>query len=113
MNSADNQIFDDDFMRSNTDDEKVNPEALQKLSNEFDNIISSLDNNKSRNNDRPVVEEIDDEDEDDVDQKKFFKKMSECLSTNLNKKMRVDRNTNIIDTHERAMKQKAFHSMEA
>lgn len=49
MNS-DNNIFDDDFMRSNQDDDKVNPEALQKLSNEFDNIISSIgESNKTRN----------------------------------------------------------------
>ena len=108
MNS-DNQIFDDDFMRSNSDDDKVNPEALQKLSNEFDNIISSIDNNKSRNDKQTMEEE---EDEEDVDQQKFFKKMQECLSSNLNKKIRVDRTTNMIDTHEREMKQQAFHSME-
>lgn len=39
--------------------------------------------------------------------------MSECLSSNLNKKIRVsNRNINMIDTHEREMKQQAFHSME-
>jgi hypothetical protein len=107
MNS-DNNIFDDDFMRSNLDDDKVNPEALQKLSNEFDNIISSMDNHKSRN-DKQSSHNDDDE---EVDHQKFFKKMSECLSTNLNKKMRVNRNFNMIDTHEREMKQNAFHSME-
>ena len=101
MNS-DNQIFDDDFMRGNFDDDKVNPEALQKLSNEFDNIISSIDNNKSLGNDSKGSNE----DDKDVDHHKFFKKMSECLSSNLNKKIRVSkRNTNMIDTHEREMKQ--------
>lgn len=108
MNS-DNQIFDDDFMRGNFDDDKVNPEALQKLSNEFDNIISSIDNNKSASNEQKTGED----DDKDVDHQKFFKKMSECLSSNLNKKIRVsNRNINMIDTHEREMKQQAFHSME-
>lgn len=58
MNS-DNQIFDDDFMRGNFDDDKVNPEALQKLSNEFDNIISSIDNNKSASNEQKTGEDDD------------------------------------------------------
>ena len=40
-----------------------------------------------------------------VDHRKFFKKMQQCLSSNLNKLGAVGNNTNIIDTHEREMKQ--------
>ena len=45
MNS-DNNIFDDDFMRSNSDEDKPGVDQLQKLSNDFDNIIGSVEGNK-------------------------------------------------------------------
>ena len=100
MNS-DNNIFDDDFMRSNQDDDKVTPEALQKLSKDFENAAMSLEGSKgsskhSRNNN---------DNKDEVDHQKFFKKMQECLSTNLNKRGGIGSNSqDMIETHEREMK---------
>lgn len=79
--NSDNQIFDDDFMRSNQDDDKVTPEALQKLSNDFENMGASGKASKGSSSAGAREGE-----KDEVDHQKFFKKMQQCLSSNLNKR---------------------------
>lgn len=103
MNS-DNNIFDDDFMRSNQDDDKVTPEALQKLSKDFENAAMSIEGNKGSSKQSRNSNPNDNKEE--VDHQKFFKKMQECLSTNLNKRGgNGSNNQDMIETHEREMKQ--------
>lgn len=85
-NNSDNNIFDDDFMRSDfgldgngTNDDKVNGDLLKSPEKR--------------------TEGDEDPEDDENDHQKFFKKMQECFSSNNSLKKR--KNSDHIDIDER------------
>ena len=84
-NNSDNNIFDDDFMRSDFGLEGSGPNDIEKNGN----LLKS-----------PEKRTEGDEDEDDEnDHQKFFKKMQECFSSS--KSLKTRKSSDHIDIDER------------
>lgn len=110
--ASDNNIFDDDFMRSNFQiDDPVQAEPsgnFDKLGADFniDGLAPSKPSEGQKGlKDRKLEGQDYKIEEDEEDHQKFFKKMQECFSSNLNRRMK---GTDHVDNNERDMKTLAY-----